>query len=441
MSEPFVIRNDIVSWGRTVRQPQRVATPRFRDELKELVTAAKDASLLAIGLPRSYGDSCINDGGDLIDMSRLDPFIAFDPAQGILRAEAGVSFSDILRLIVPQGWFLPVTPGTRFVTLGGAIANDVHGKNHHAGCSFGRHVRALGLLRSDRGSLMLTPDSEPALFASTIGGLGLTGIIEWAEIELLKIDSAYLEVETLPFENLDAFWGLADASTEKFSHTIAWVDCQARGENLGRGIFSRADWTPYGFFDAHRDRPWKRVPADAPEFLLNRLSVGAFNELYYRLEAARSGKKLQHYVPFFYPLDAVNDWNRLYGRGGLRQYQCVIPRAREREAIRALLEEVAAEGQASFLAGLKTFGDLPAPGLFSFARTGTTLALDFPNRGEATLALLARLDSIVAEAGGALYPAKDGRISGDMFRRSFPRWHDFEKDPLMSSDFWRRVTA
>ncbi len=440
MSEAFVSRDDIFSWGRVAREPQRVATPRFADQLTPLIDAARGSSLLAVGLRRSYGDSCLNETGDLIDMSRLDRIIAFDPLNGILRAEAGASFSEILQLIVPHGWFLPVTPGTRFVTLGGAIANDIHGKNHHAAGSFGRHVRALGLVRSDRGRSTLTPDSDPALFASTIGGLGLTGIIEWAEISLAKIDSAYLEVETLPFETLDAFWDLAEASAETFEFTIAWVDCFAHGEGLGRGIFRRANWTPYGFFDAHRDQSWPRVPFDAPDFLLSPPGIGAFNTLYYRLLAG-AGTKLQHYRKFFYPLDALGDWNRLYGRNGLLQYQCVIPPAAQRDAIRDLFATIAADRQVSFLAMLKTFGDLPAPGLLSFARAGTTLALDFPNHGEKTRALLARLDAIVADAGGALYPAKDGRMTHSMFRRSFPRWHDLQRDPLMSSDFWRRVAA
>ncbi|MEW6436594.1 MAG: FAD-binding oxidoreductase [Pseudomonadota bacterium] len=440
VSEAFVSRSDIFSWGRVTRQMQRVATPRFVDQLPALIDAAKESSLLAVGLRRSYGDSCLNELGDLIDMSRLDRIIAFDPLNGILRAEAGVGFSEILQLIVPHGWFLPVTPGTRFVTLGGAIANDIHGKNHHAAGSFGRHVRALGLLRSDRGRLTLTPESDPALFTSTIGGLGLSGIIEWAEISLTKIESAYLEVDTRAFETLDDFWDLAETSAEKFTHTIAWVDGLAHGEGLGRGIFWRANWSPYGFFDAPRDQTRLRVPADAPDFLLSRLSIGAFNTLYHRLQA-RAGTRLRHYLRFFYPLDTIGDWNRLYGRDGLLQYQCVVPRTAEREAIRTLLETVAADRQASFLAMLKTFGDLPAPGLLSFARAGTTLALDFPNRGEKTRALLARLDAIVADAGGALYPAKDGRMSHSMFRRSFPRWQDLQRDPLMSSDFWRRVAA
>jgi FAD/FMN-containing dehydrogenase len=439
VSEPFVTRNDITSWGRMVREPQHVATPRFLDQLPPLVDAARNSSLLASGLRRSYGDSCLNGDGDLIDMSKLDRIIHFDPVEGVLRAAAGASISAILQLIVPHGWFLPVSPGTRFVTLGGAIANDVHGKNHHTAGTFGRHVRAIGLLRSDRGRLTLTPQTEPSLFASTVGGLGLTGLIEWAEIDLVKIDSAYVEAETLPFENLDAFWDIAEASAEKFEFTVAWVDCLARGASLGRGIFSRASWTPYGSFDSHRDGTLKRVPADAPNFVLNRMSIGAFNELYYRFNKARSGKKLQHYAPFFYPLDAVHGWNKLYGGKGFLQYQCVVPRAAERDAIRALLETVATDGQGSFLAVLKTFGDVPPLGLLSFPRAGTTLALDFPNRGAATLALLARLDTIVAQARGALYPAKDGRISSDMFQRSFPRWHELQRDPLMSSDFWRRV--
>ena len=436
---PFVERSDVVSWGRVSRGVQRVARPGFRDELSGLPSHAGDESLLAIGLRRSYGDSCLNRAGAVVDMRGLDRFIAFDAATGVLRAEAGASLSEILRLVVPKGWFPPTTPGTRFVTLGGVVANDVHGKNHHGAGSIGRHVRAFGLLRSDRGALTVTPESDPALFASTIGGLGLTGVIEWVELQLVKIGGAHLDVEIVPYDNLDAFWSLADESARSFEHTVAWIDCTAGGAETGRGIFSRANWIDDGAYDLHDDKSWKRIPLEAPGFALNRFTVGAFNKLYHRVNSAKAGTNRQHYAPFFYPLDAVHDWNRLYGRRGMLQYQCVIPRESQRDAIAEMLRVIAASGQASFLAVLKTFGDLPSPGVLSFPRPGATLALDFPFRGETTLNLLARLDAMVREANGALYPAKDGRMSCEMFRRSFPRWEQLLKDPALNSDFWTRV--
>jgi len=438
---PFVERNDVLSWGRVARRPQSIAHPRFRDELPGLLGAAGPASRLGVGLRRSYGDSCLNSAGALIDMRGLDRLIAFDASTGVLRAEAGVSFSDILRFVVPRGWFPPTTPGTRFVTLGGAIANDVHGKNHHGAGSLGRHVRAFGLLRSDRGRLTVTPESDPALFASTIGGLGLTGLIEWAELQLVRIGGSYLEVETLPYDDLDAFWSLADASVERFEHTVAWIDCTTRGAKTGGGIFSRANWIADGVYHIHDDSSWKRMPFEAPGLALNSLAVGAFNTAYRHVNGAKAGVRRQHYANFFYPLDAMRDWNKLYGRRGMLQYQCVVPRANAPGAIRALLDVITASGQASFLAVLKTFGELASPGLLSFPRAGATLALDFPYRGETTLNLMARLDAIVSEARGALYPAKDGRMTGELFRRSFPRWEEVVRDAAANSDFWRRVAA
>jgi L-gulonolactone oxidase len=435
----FVARTDMLSWGRITREPQLVARPCFRDELPGLIADVDCASKLAIGFQRSYGDSCLNGAGALIDMRGLDRFVHFDQETGVLCAEAGVGFSDLLRLVVPQGWFTPTTPGTRFVTLGGAIANDVHGKNHHGTGSFGRHVRRFGLLRSDHGRLTVTPEGDPALFSSTVGGLGLTGVIEWAEVQLARIGGAYLDVNTVPFARLDDFWPLAQESAAAFEHTVAWIDCMSRGGARGRGIFSRANWIADGVYDVHDDRSWKRVPFETPDLALNRFTVSALNNVYHHLNSVKAGKTRQHYASFFYPLDAVRGWNRLYGRRGMLQYQCVLPCENQRDGIGALLDVIAASGQSSFLAVLKTFGDLPSPGLLSFPRAGATLALDFPFRGDATLQLMARLDAIVAQAGGALYPAKDGRMPGEMFRRSFPRWEQLLKDPAMSSDFWRRA--
>jgi FAD/FMN-containing dehydrogenase len=435
----FVERGDITAWSRVDRRLQHWARPQFRDELGDLVRDPALSGKLAIGLRRSYGDSCLNSGGALVDMTGLDRLIAFDPVSGRLRGEAGLSLSDAIRHIVPHGWFLPTTPGTRFVTLGGAVANDVHGKNHHMAGTFGSSVTALGMLRGDGCRVTATPTIEPDLFRATIGGLGLSGVIEWVEFALAPIPSAFLDVEIAPFETLEAFWSLAAESVGSHEHTVAWIDCATSG---GRGVFTRANWAHAGGLAPHNDRSLRAIPFEFPGFALNRLSVGAFNEFYYRLHKMKAARQRQDYQTYFYPLDSIRRWNRLYGIRGMRQYQCVIPWGEERVALPALLAEIARAGQASFLAVLKTFGDKPSPGLLSFPRPGTTLALDFPSRGEQTLSLMGRLDAVVREARGALYPAKDGRMPADMFRLSFPQWETFArlKDPAMNSDFWQRVS-
>lgn len=438
----FLERSDIVSWGRVVRRPQYVAQPHFRDELAGMIAEPTWNSKLAMGLRRSYGDSCLNSAGAIIEMTGLDRFIAFDPGTGRLRAEAGVSLSEVLQFVVPKGWFLPTTPGTRFVTLGGAVANDVHGKNHHRAGAFGASVLGLGLHRGDGRRLTITPTLEPELFSATIGGLGLTGVIEWVELKLAPIPSAYLDVEIVPYDSLDEFWRLAEVSVTKYEHTVAWIDCLSRGAHEGRGVFTRANWADDGQFTPHEDRTLKSVPADLPSIALNKFSVAAFNDLYYNIYRLGQKKRRQHYSTYFYPLDSIHNWNRLYGSRGMLQYQCVIPWGDERLVMRTLLDEIVRSGAASFLAVLKTFGDLPSPGMLSFPRPGTTLALDFPNRGDETLALMGRLDAIVRGANGALYPAKDGRMPAEMFRSAYPRWEAFaaQKDPQMNSDFWRRVS-
>jgi len=437
----YVLRNDALSWGRVVKTPQRVAAPRFRKDLIELVAQHPGKSVLAVGLRRSYGDSVLNSEGGLIATAGLDRFLALDPAARVLRAEAGVTLGEIMRLIVPRGLFVPVTPGTRFVTLGGAIANDVHGKNHHRAGTLGRHVIRLGLLRSDGSRTEVRPDSDGALFAATVGGLGLTGIIEWAEIKLQSIPSSQLEAEIIAYAGLAEFWQIAEDSVDTHEHTVAWIDCAAEGPHCGRGIFTRANWSAEGGLRAHEDRQSFGVPVDAPEGLLNHLTVGMFNHFYYAAQRRKTGVHRQHYASFFHPLDSVANWNRLYGPQGLWQYQCVVPPATMKDAIAALLAEIARSGQGSFLAVLKTFGDIRSPGLLSFPMEGATLALDFANRGERTLALLARLDAIVRQAKGRLYAAKDGRIPKQMWGEGYPNLDRFIPclDKAFASDFWRRV--
>lgn len=388
---------------------------------------------------RSYGDTCLNAEGALLDMSALDRAISFDSATGVLRAEAGLPLDALLRFSVPRGWFLPTTPGTRFVTLAGAVANDVHGKNHHGAGCFGRHLRRLRLWRTNGEVREIGPDQDAELFCATVGGLGLTGVIEWIELQLTRIRSAYLNTEIIPFDGLDGFAAVAAESERDWPFTMAWVDCTTPA---GRGLFSRASWASAGKLVPHPRGTWLSVPFEAPSIALNSVTLKAFNTLYYRWGCLRAGPHLAHYSKFFYPLDAMRHWNRLYGRNGMYQYQCVVP-PNAPAAIAELLREVAAAGQGSFLAVLKTFGSIPSPGLLSFPREGTTLALDFQNQGSTTAALFHRLDAIVRLAGGRLYPAKDGRMPAAMFRTGYPHWERFAQavDPGISSDFWRRVAA
>lgn len=430
-------------WGRTPRLPHQVARPRHQDQLPGLIAeACADESLLAAGLHRSYGDSGLNPDGLMISMRGLDRFIAFDPATGVLRAEAGVSLDEILRMATPHGWFLPTTPGTRFVTLGGAIANDVHGKNHHRAGSFGRYVRRIGLMRSDGGALELSAQERSELFHATLGGLGLTGLIAWAEIALSPIPSTFVDEETVPFANLAEYFRLSAESDPRFEHVSSWIDCTATGGALGRGVMYRANWSSAGGLAPHSPRQKLKVPVTAPPGLMNRLSLKAFNTAYGALQRMRRGTARKHYGGAFYPLDAIGGWNRLYGPAGFYQHQFMAPVETQQDAMAEVLRTLAATGQGSFLAVLKTLGPLRSGGLVSFEGPGASLALDFPNRGEATLKLLERLDAIVVAAGGKIYPAKDGRMSAATFRAGYPRWRELEalRDPLFSSRFWRRVT-
>ena len=426
------------SWGRY--PPARQHGLALRQVADPLPPVAESA--LPFGNGRSYGDVCLNDGGTLLLTRGLDRFIAFDPATGILRAEAGMLLSEILALVVPQGWFLPVTPGTQFVTLGGAIANDVHGKNHHVAGSFSEHVRVFELLRSDGARLLCGPEQNGEWFRATVGGLGLTGLITWVEIQLQRIANPWIVAEHRRFTSLHEFFALNDDCEVRYPYIVSWIDCAAAGRALGRGIYLAGMHAPPGVGVAAAPRRRSlTVPFAPPVSLVNTLSVRVFNGLYYHLP--RPARGLTPYQPFFYPLDHLLEWNRLYGKPGFFQYQCVIPLAPAPDALREILARIAASGQGSMLAVLKRFGARTSGGLLAFPRPGVTLALDFPNLGQKTLALLDRLDEVTRQAGGAVYPAKDARMSGDSFRHYFPQWSTFANfiDPRFSSSFWRRVMA
>lgn len=359
------------AWGRLPAMPARKEL-WWRERAAALPSAPD--KLLAYGNGRSYGDVCLNSGGTLLRARGLDRLIAFDETSGALTCEAGVLLSEILEVFLPRGWFLPVTPGTRFVTVGGAIANDVHSKNHHGAGTFGCHVRRLELLSSDGSRRLCSPRENADLFAATIGGMGLTGLMTWVELALKPVPSAYVDVENTRFADLDEFFALNAEAEAKHEYVVAWVDCLAAAP---RGIFMAGDHAPQGGF-VLRDGARFGAPFTPPFSLVNGLSLRAFNAAYYNRPLA--ARQIVHYAPYFYPLDGIRDWNRMYGPRGFFQYQCVIPMA-ERAAVDTVFRTIAESGRGSFLAVLKTFGEKASPGMMSFPMHGVTLALDFPNGG------------------------------------------------------------
>lgn len=427
------------SWGRYPKAKQRLIRLSDRDTS----LPQNSCSMLPHGMGRSYGDSCLNPGGALLLTRALDRFISFDAATGILRCESGVTLAEIIAICVPQGWFLPVTPGTRFVTVGGAIANDVHGKNHHRAGNFGHHVRAMEILRSDGQRIRCSPEENADFFAATVGGLGLTGLICWAEIALRPVSGPWMETETRRFEGLDEFFALSKEASSTHEYSVAWIDCMARGSSLGRGLITHADHASNPYSDLRAPCLWRpSFPFMPPVSLVNSATARAFNRIYYHGRARRHTKINSHYTSFFYPLDALGGWNKMYGSKGFLQHQCVVPPQIAREAITEILREISRSGNGSFLAVLKMFGPMQSLGMLSFPRHGATLAMDVPNTGASALKLLDRLDAIVGEAGGAVYPAKDARMSPAMFKSGYPAWTAFSQfiDPSFSSGFWRRVT-
>jgi len=397
--------------------------------------------MLAYGNGRSYGDVCQNGGGWLLRTRAQDRFIAFDPRAGTIECEAGVLLSEIIDMVLPQGWFPAVTPGTAFITVGGAIANDVHGKNHHFAACFSRHVIEFELCRSDGTRMTCSPRQNPSWFAATVGGLGLTGLITRAKLQLRRVRGPWMRGDSRRFGTLREFFSLSQESDRDFEYTVAWIDCAAAGATLGRGVFMRANHAA----DARREPATRalRVPFTPPLSLVNGLSLRLLNRLYYHRGAAAQQNALWHYRPYLYPLDSVFEWNRIYGPRGFFQYQCVVPERDAEPVLREMLGRISKSGLGSFLAVLKNFGKAESLGLLSFARPGTTLALDFANAGLGTLHLLESLDELTRQAKGAVYPAKDARMSAASFQQFFPAWRNFAEfvDPKFSSSFWRRVTG
>ncbi len=432
------------SWGRYPKvEHSQVQQVYWRSELPDLSKLEQPVLPYAYG--RSYGDSCLNEGGISLDVSHLRRFISFDEETGLLRCEAGVSLAEILEVMVPRGWFLPVTPGTKFVSVGGAIANDIHGKNHHRAGTFGCHVARFELQRSNGEHLICSPGENSELFRATIGGLGLTGVILWAEFRLKPIVNPYIDMDHIRFESLDEFFEISAGSDQDYEYTMSWVDLLIGGKNLCRGIFMRGNHNQSRGLASRsvKKRLPLALPFNFPSFALNSLTVKAFNELFYHAQLSKKVHKVVPYDPFFYPLDSIHEWYRMYGKRGFLQYQFVVPFENANEAMREILGRIRRSGEGSFLTVLKKFGDIQSPGTLSFPRPGLTLALDFAYGGQKTLKLLEELDRIVLQSGGAVYPAKDARMSAESFQAFFPGWKEFARyvDPHFSSSFWRRVTT
>lgn len=405
-------------WGRYPKVDAECLVPLTAAEVAR--TFSERGALIARGLGRSYGDSALADR--VVSSRYLDKFMVFDAASGWLHCESGVSLDDILRSFVPRGWFLPVSPGTRFVTVGGAIASDVHGKNHHVAGSFCEHVESVDILLANGERVRASQNQNAELLRATCGGMGLTGMIVSATVRLKRISSSRIIETSFRVPDLDSVLSAFEDSAGS-TYSVAWIDCLARGKNLGRSIIMLGEHATEGGL-VNREKRALPVPCDMPASLLNPFTVRAFNSLYYGNAPRRRRTRVVAYEAFFYPLDSLSNWNRLYGKNGLLQYQCVLPRQAGLRALRELLELIAAAGIASFLAVLKLFGR-GNDNLLSFPMEGYTLALDFKAEPR-TFELLEQLDQLVSSHGGRVYLAKDARMSAESFRAGYPRWEQFE---------------
>lgn len=383
--------------------------------------------VIARGMGRSYGDSSLGD--HVVSMLRYNRMLGFDETDGTLWCEAGTTLEEILAVFVPRGWFLPVTPGTKYVTVGGAIAADVHGKNHHVEGTFGNHVVHMDILLPDGEVRRCGPHENRELFDMTCGGMGWTGIILRAAFRLKPITSAYIRQKTARYGNLDAIMDAFDASA-RITYSVAWIDGLAKGKKLGRSVLFTGEHADAGeLTGAMAKSPLNlkpkgklTMPFNFPSFTLNALTVRAFNMVYYGLAPGKPRDSYVNYDTFFYPLDHILHWNRLYGKKGFTQYQFVLPLESSREGMAAILNRIARSGEGSFLSVLKLFGE--QEGILSFPRKGYTLALDFPIKAT-TFALLDELDRMVLDYGGRIYLAKDVRMSAETFRQGYERIDTF----------------
>lgn len=424
------VRRMISGWGRYPVEDCLVYRPDRRHELESIVTAAPEASLVARGLGRSYGDAALNGDGAVVSSVRMNRLVDFDAESGVLHCEAAVTLAEIIDVFLPKGFFFPVTPGTKTISIGGAIAADVHGKNHHCDGTLSQHLLEFHLMTASGDVLRCARDENPDIFWATIGGMGLTGIVLDARIRLKPVETAYLRTRTEQTRDLDDTLSRMTETDAQFSYSVAWVDCLASGSSLGRSILLRANPASREALPealrarpfAYRSRPRPAVPFDFPSLALNRVSMKLFNTAFYH--SHRDGERLDDADHFFYPLDAIPNWNRIYGKRGVLQYQALLPTASAASGLSELLELISREAGGSFLAVLKSMGaanDAP----LSFPHPGMTLSLDFPYTGPNLIAHLNRLDDLVVRSGGRVYLAKDSCLRPEHVRAMYPRLDEF----------------
>mgnify|MGYP000495316822 CR=1 FL=1 len=425
---------NICGWGRYPKlralSTHSETMDAFKASFQDLIHERSHGLVYAHG--RSYGDSCLPaQGGRVLHSRQLNRILNFDEESGWVHCETGVSIYELIQKFLPLGFFPPVVPGTQFVTVGGALCNDIHGKNHHHDGTFADHVRKVEILTASGELIYCDADHNSELFWATVGGLGLTGLILSMELKLTPVAGPGIKMESIKVKNLDHFFELSSESSH-FTHTVSWIDCVAKGSAMGRGIFMRGrhcNESPkpraLGRI-AQAISPILNVPFSMPNLMLNPLSIKAFNALYYGKHPKADLHQTVSYEPFFFPLDFVKNWNRIYGRRGFLQYQMVVPKTEDNHAIRSILNEITQSGMGSFLAVIKEFGERQHQGL-SFPAPGVTLALDFPNYGQELLDLFNRLDQIVIKAGGRVYLGKDARLSKEHFQAMYPEWADWKK--------------
>lgn len=441
------LNSEISGWGRYPSAHCELQRPERYAELR-----AASGPTIARGQGRAYGDAAINAAHRVVLTERLDRLLAFDAENGVLRAEAGLTMQQLIEFSLPRGWFPQVTPGTKYVSLGGCVAADVHGKNHHHDGAFSSSVLSLELIKSDGSRMRCSREENSEAFWATVGGMGLTGIIGEVTLQLKPIETAYIRASHHAARNLLHAFELFE-QYDSASYSVAWIDLLAKGKKQGRSVLMLGEHATADELDGDagnaplqiKERGSRRIPFDMPAWLLNPTTIGGFNTLYYRLEGGKSKPFTVDYDKFFYPLDALGDWNRLYGKRGFLQYQCVVPREGAFEALSQLLDALAASKHPAFLGVLKKMGAVSG-GLMSFPVEGYTLALDLPFSGEPLLTLLRRFDDIVMAAGGRVYLAKDARLDSETLRTMYPATEQFlqikgELDPgkTFSSNLSRRL--
>ena len=423
-------------WGRYPVVKGKVCRPNTtRELLYDMQALDAGEGLLCRGLGRSYGDAAISADSRVLVTSKLDRFLSFDSQNGIVRCEPGVSFAEIIRTFLPKGWFPAVTPGTKHVTMGGALASDIHGKNHHYEGSFIDFVKSFSLITADNQAVECSREKNSQLFWASAGGMGLTGIVSEIELQLRAVENQFIVLKRISCAGLAATFKAIEDNEKGYPYSVSWIDCVAGGSALGRSILilgrhaNKTDLKDSGEALNYTDPKQKvKVPLDLPSWLLNRYSIGAFNSLYYHVFGGDGQEKLSHYEPFFYPLDAVLDWNRLYGKSGFIQYQCALPLDTSKAGMEEIVSLCSKRGRSSFLAVLKKFG--AGHRLLSFPIEGYTLALDIPVK-DGLFEFTRELDELVLKYGGRIYLAKDSCVDAESFAKMYeddlPKWKEIKR--------------